>query len=107
MSYLSMFRGDDRTLTITATEDLAGSEIRFTAKQRRSDAVAVIAKSLGSGITLGNPTTTAEVVIDAADTDDLDPVALYWDVEVTDATDKIRTVASGRLAIREDVSRPA
>jgi len=109
MSYLSMRRGDDRSLTITATEDLTGSDVAFTAKRRRrdTDADAVITKTTGAGIVIGNPGTTAEVAIDAADTDGLDdvPVALYWDVEVIDSADKRRTVATGRLGILPDISR--
>lgn len=102
-----MYRGDDRTLTITASESLTGSELRFTARTRRGAEEAVIEKSSGEGIALGDPATTALITIDAADTVDLAPGALYWDIEITDATDKVHTVAAGRLAILEDVTRPA
>lgn len=107
MTYLSMYRGDDRILTITADEDLTGSDIRFTARARKRDAEPVIEKSLGEGITLGDPGTTAVVVLDAADTADLEPGALFWDIEVTDAVDKVHTVATGRLAVIADITLPA
>jgi hypothetical protein len=106
MSYLSMYRGDDRVLVITADEALTGSEIVFTAKRRKSDTDPVITKSTTAGsIVIGDPATTAEVTIDAADTEDLDPIALHWDIQVTDVMDKVHTVAAGRLAIVEDITR--
>jgi hypothetical protein len=106
MSYLSMYRGDDRVLDITASETLTGSTLRFTAKQRRTDTEAVIEKSTGDGITIGSPATTASIAIDAADTEDLEPTVLFWDIEVTDVTGKVHTVATGRLEIHADVTRP-
>lgn len=107
MTYLSMYRGDDRELTITASEDLTGCDVRFTAKARPSSAMAVLEKSTdpGGGITID--TTTVTVAIEAADTVDLDPVALHWDVEIVDLADKVHTVAHGRLAILQDITRPA
>lgn len=107
MSDLSMYRGDDRTLTITASEPLTGSDIRFTAKVSRADDEAVIEKTTGDGIEIGDPDTTATVTIDAADTEDLGPVNLRWDIEITDALGKVRTVAVGRLLILADVTRQA
>lgn len=102
-----MYRGDDRTLTITASETLTGSEIRFTAKAHKRDTDAVISKSTTDGITIGDPATTADITIDAADTEGLEPVALFWDIEVTDGTGKVRTVAVGRLAVMADITAPA
>lgn len=104
-TYLSMYRGDDRELTITASEDLTTSEVRFTARAQRSSPTAVIAKSTETGGIVVD-TATATVAIDAADTQDLDPGALHWDVEVTDAIGLVRTVAIGRLAILRDITRP-
>jgi hypothetical protein len=105
---LSMYRGDDRTLTITATEDMTGSEIHWTAKWSRSaDEPVVIGKSTAEGITIGGPGTTATVTIDAADTRDLDPGPLYWDVEIIDTLGRVRTVAAGVLDLKADVTRPA
>ena len=108
MSYLSIYRGDDRALLITSSVDLTGSEVWFTVKRKRQDADvdAVIAKSTDQGdITVAG--FQATVTIDAADTQDLDPVALYWDVQIVDGDGKVRTVATGRLAVLADITREA
>lgn len=102
MSYLQMYRGDDRTLTITASESMEGADLRFTARHRRYDDDVVIEKAAVVG---DDPFTSATVEIAASDTEDLEPDALYWDLELTDGTGKVHTVATGRLAILEDVSR--
>lgn len=107
MSYLSMYRGDDRELTITASEDLSDTTVEFTARRYLSDTTAAFVKSTADGsITVSG--TTATVTIDAADTVDEEPDRpLFWDVQVTDGDGKIHTVAAGRLALLEDVTRPA
>jgi len=104
MTNLTMYRGDDRELTISATEDLTGSTIRFTARRMDGTSEAVIEKASGDGIVLGDPATTAVVSIDTADTSSLRPTVLHWDIEVTDATDKIHTVADGTLTIKGDIT---
>jgi hypothetical protein len=94
MTILSMYRGDDRTLTITADQSLTGSEITFTARgKRREDSPVLIVK------------TTDVVTLDAEDTEDLTPGSLWWDVEVVDALGKVHTVAEGRLRVRLDATR--
>lgn len=103
MTYLAMTRGDDRTLTVTASEDLDGADLEFTARRRPYSDI-VIHKRLGAGITLGDPTTTAVVAIDADDTDDLTPDVLYWDLQVVDTANETHTVARGRLAIEPDIT---
>lgn len=105
MTTLSMYRGDDRMLTITASEDLEGSEITFSAKRStRDDAPVLISKSVGDGIAIGDPTTSAVVTLDAVDTADLAPGTLFWDIEVVDVLGKVHTVATGKLRIRRDVT---
>lgn len=105
LSVLEMYRGDDRTLTVTADESLEGSVVRFTAKwSRHRDAEAIIAKSSEVDGEIAIDDAVATVTIDAADTDDLLPGPLYWDVEITDALAKVRTVAVGQLLIRSDVT---
>jgi hypothetical protein len=106
MTDLSMYRGDDRVLTITASEALTGSQITFTARRRPGGAI-VISKTTDAGITIGEPATTAVIALDAADTRDLDPCVLRWDIEVVDVTEKTHTVASGQLNIRADITHPA
>ena len=109
MSVLSIYRGDDRTLTITSSVALTGSEVTFTAKRSKLDADedAVIQKSTAAGVEIGDPDTAVEVTVDAADTEDLDPVALYWDVQAVDGSGNVRTVAAGRLVIKADITRSA
>jgi hypothetical protein len=103
---LRMYRGDDRTLTVTATESLATAEVRWTARwSRHHDAEAVIEKSsLGVDPSITIAESVATVAIDAADTEDLLPGPLYWDVEITDDLGKVRTVAVGRLRLLPDVT---
>jgi hypothetical protein len=106
MTILSMYRGDDRTLTITADQSLTGSEITFTARgKRREDSPVLIVKTTDDGIVIGDPATTAVVTLDAEDTEDLTPGSLWWDVEVVDALGKVHTVAEGRLRVRLDATR--
>lgn len=105
MTSLAMYRGDDRVLIITASEPLTGSEITFTARRRTTPRTPVIEKSVGAGVTIGEPDTQAEVTIDAADTANLEPGVLRWDVEVVDAIGKTHTVAMGQLVIKADVTR--
>lgn len=103
MTYLSMTRGDDRVLEVTATESLDGSDVTFTARHRRYSEDAVILKTSPADITIAGP--LASVTLAAADTADLDPDVLYWDIEVVDSGGSTHTVADGRLAIQGDVSR--
>ncbi len=103
MSYLSMYRGDDRELVVTASEDLTGAEVAFTARRYKRDEVPVISKTTAGGIAVNG--STATITIDAADTVDEEPGALFWDIEITDGTAKVHTVATGRLAILEDITR--
>lgn len=113
---LSMYRGDDQDFTITMTEagsamDLSGAVVRFCAKRNvvDLDADAVITKTsqADEGIAIdGDPTTgIAVVTIDAADTEDLAGTCwLKYDVQVVRGG-KTKTVVTGTLEIRADVSR--
>ena len=108
--YLEMKRGDDRTLTVTASESMEGADLTFTAKRTPWDGDAVITKTTADGITIGDdPFTEATIEIDPSDTNDLEdtPIALHWDLQLEDAQGNIRTVADGRLAILTDITRPA
>lgn len=102
MTYLAMHRGDDRTLEVTASEDLTGSELTFTARHRSYSDDIVIQKTSSNGITVNGQTAT--ISIDATDTADLDPDVLYWDIQVVDTAGDTHTVATGRLAIKHDVT---
>lgn len=110
-----MTRGDDVTLDVTAVDqgqpvDLTGCDLWWTAKLRKldADAEAVMQKTNepGGGITVTDQLGgIAEVAILPADTEDLASIALWWDLQVRDGDDKIRTLASGRLVVNSDVTR--
>lgn len=106
MTSLAMYRGDDRALVITASESLTGSEVAFTAR-RRKDGETIIEKATGAGITIGSEPDDekATVTLAAADTADLEPGPLFWDVEVVDGSGATHTVATGILLIKADVTR--
>lgn len=108
MTTLALTRGDNRTITVTASEDLDGSAIVFTARHRKDDVLHVIRKTseTDGGIELGDPSTTVTISLEPEDTANLDPCVLRWDIEVVDSDDDTRTVASGSLLVKGDVSRP-
>lgn len=111
-----MYRGDDRALTLTLTDedgspvDLTAAAVRFTAKRNIIDAddAAVLSKTVGSGVVLVNaPGGIARIDIAAADTAAFaGRVELVWDIQVTRAG-LIRTVDAGTLTVLPDVSRTA
>lgn len=115
---LTMYRGDtaawDFTITTptgTAVDLSNATEIRFTAKQRPSDADvdAVIAKTLGDGVTVTDAAGgVLRVQLAEDDTSALSvPLSLAWDVQLADDADGVYTVASGALSIKADISRTA
>lgn len=119
MTYLSMYRGDDESFSVTVTDggavvDLTGCVLRFTAKRDVDDADedAVIAKTSAIPGQLDiddDPTTGIALInIDAEDTSDLTRgTVLAWDLQVTDTDDQVRTLDSGNLRIIVDVTRTA
>ena len=116
MNDLQMFRGDDRILTVTVVDsgglvDLTDAVLRFTTKRKVSDSDtnAVIVKTTTDGIDTGEDPTlgVATITIDAVDTVDEEPGRLHWDIQLTDADDKVRTVAKGTLTLVGDVSETA
>jgi hypothetical protein len=116
-TYLSMYRGDDESFDVAVVDrdgdvvDLTGADLRFTAKRDVGDldVDAVMAKTIGAGITVTNAAGgLARIDIDAADTDTMTRgTVLVWDLQAQDNSDKVRTLASGTLRIQVDVSRTA
>jgi hypothetical protein len=113
-----MYRGDTAAWDFTVTEpdgtavDLTDADgIRFTAKDRASDADvdARIAKTLGDGVTVTNA--AAGVVRVQLATDDTSalsaPLSLAFDLQLADAVGGVYTVAAGKLEIKADISRTA
>src|SRR6266566_1328665 len=117
MTRLFMFRGDDESFNVAITEadgstavNLSGAALRFVAKRRITDldADAVIDLSTGDGtITLTNEAAgLARLDVPADQTDSLTKDAfLLWDLQVYDIANKVRTVASGQLLVKRDVTR--
>jgi hypothetical protein len=103
MTYLSMYAGNDRELTITASEDLSGADVYWTARRRKRDTEPLLEKSTVAGISVNGAVAT--VALDREDTVDLDPVVAHWDVEVVDGSGDTHTVATGRLAIKRPITR--
>lgn len=113
-----MYRGDTAAWDFTVTEpdgtavDLTDAEgIRFTAKDRASDADvdARIVRTVGDGVTVTNAAGgLVRVQLEAADTSGLAaPLSLAFDLQLSDAVGGVYTVAAGRLEIKADISRTA
>ena len=116
MTLLSMTRGDTRAFAIALTDadglplDLTDLTLTFTAKLRQTDtdANAVIVKTEGDGITIGDDPTdgTATLVISPEDTEGLTRrTSLYWDVQVEDSLGAVSTPLAGRLVVSLDVTQ--
>lgn len=115
---LVMYRGDDRSFTITTSglPDLTGADIVFTAKRRVSDSDddAVLRFVTPTEVEITG-VDTFKVNIPGASTNDLTKeTKLYWDTQITiagetrtlpDAT--LRDQTLGTLLIRPDVTRTA
>jgi hypothetical protein len=107
-----MTRGDDATFVIVAVDalnkpvNLSGATLRFTAKKSRTDAVPTLSKSTGSGITHTDPANgQAELTFVPADTSSLyAPIALIFDVQLTEGTGKVSTIILGVLQIGADIT---
>jgi hypothetical protein len=103
-----MFRGDDATLVISvknadgSPKNLTGSTaIRWAMSRSPSDDVALISKTLGSGVSyIDQIGGVFQVQIAAADTEDLSPRSYYHEAEVTDASNRKSTVLIGTVAIK-------
>jgi hypothetical protein len=118
MTDLVMYRGDDRSFTITTTglPDLTGATIRFTAKRKVTDLDADAVISLVTPTEVEIISATAfRVNIQAADTDALTKeTLLIWDTQIVLANE-VRTLPDaslddstlGTLLIRLDVTRAA
>jgi hypothetical protein len=114
---LEMFRGDDESFDVVVTEadevtrvDLSGADLRFTAKRKitdEDDAAIIVLTTTDSTITLTDAAQgEARLDVPAVQTDSLTKDSLlFWDLQVFDIADKTRTVASGQLIVRRDVSR--
>lgn len=118
MTDLVMYRGDDRSFTISTSglPDLTGATIKFTAKRKTTDLDADAVISLVTPTEVEIISASAfRVNIPAADTDGLTKeTLLYWDTQIVISGD-VRTLPDaaladstlGTLLIRMDVTRAA
>jgi len=113
-------RGDSESYALALTiggdpidlSELAGDDVRFTAKYRAADTdeEAVILKDLEDGIEVTSAVDGEAVVrVTAADTGDLPAatVLLFYDVQVRvtiDEVEQIKTPLSGRFTVRPDIT---
>lgn len=106
----TIFRGDTKTLTYTikdandAIVDLTGGTAKWEAARSVNSATKDIQKSTSSGIAIMAPTSGILVVtIDPADTASLGVGGYYHELEFTDASGRVSTVATGRMTLKEEL----
>lgn len=98
-----MTRGDTVRLTIDITDangepyiPVEGDVIRFAAKRAYTDEEPCILKEI--------PIDTCELLIESADTKELDqPSTLVYDIEITTADGTVDTFIKGNINITEEV----
>lgn len=106
---VTMWSGDSKKLRFTVIDDagaaknLTGAAIVWKAAKTAGSSTALITKSVGSGITITDPTGGLfEVRLDPADTASLSG-DFYHEAQVTDALGDVATVAIGRIRINADL----
>lgn len=112
MTDLRIFRGDDLDLVVGpvlkgdgSVQNITGYSVKFTAKDRITDADGSAVISTNGTVTNG-PAGLGAVSIPGIATDGFtaDRV-LLWDVQITDPGGKKKTVDSGKLYVVRDVTR--
>lgn len=112
MTPLSMYRGDSATFLVEVVDadgdpmDLTSWTLRFTAKANEtdSDAAAFIVRTTGDGIATTGTTGEARISLVPGNTLAFPPQRLLWDLQATDGSGTVRTLADGTLFIRHDIS---
>jgi hypothetical protein len=113
----TLFRGDDRNLTVEAlapggggAQDLTSWSLWFTGKLDIGDAdvAAVFQYTIGGGITITNAAGgLATIAIDGDDTAVLtDASTVLWcDLQGKDGSGKVATLATGKITVEAEVTR--
>ena len=106
---LEMTRGDSKSFLFALDVDLtAAVGIWMTAKSALADAdPGVFQKTLSDGVTvIDDAAGTIQVDVEPADTDGLDATTnrLFYDIQVEDVNNKVRTLKHGRLIVKPDVT---
>jgi predicted HD phosphohydrolase len=116
---IEITQGTDEVLTLSVkqssavgapAENITSWTIWFTAKKRLTDAdPGVFQKTTPAGITITDALGgIAKIEVAAADTAPLSDdygANLYYDVKIKNAANKIKTIDSGRLLVRTDVTK--
>lgn len=105
---INLTRGDSysfRVRRITqAGEPRPFDDARLQSRQSTEDDDAVLSLSIGDGIEfVGDDSNEVKVTISSARSEAL--VSSVWDLEVTESNGDVKTLVSGRLLVRGDVSR--
>lgn len=105
MSNLKINRGTTYTINFDyqrngVAETLVGATVRFTMKSDEydsdmTDASAAVQKDVTTGDADGH----AEIVIDPADTDALEPGKYFYDIKVEEASGAIYKVDEGKVTL--------
>lgn len=106
---IQIIRRDDVKLTVTITDDegnplnLTGAKVYFTVKRnkRDTDAQAVITQEVTTHIDPVNGVTEVDLT---AEQTDLEPRSYFFDVQVKDSSDRIRSINYGLIRIKQDVT---
>ena len=109
----SMFRGEDKTLTVTVDNgatppsvlNITGWTLAFTLRQSAGDVTALVTKTTTSGISLTAPLTGVfEVSLEDVDTIALVPGKYAYDVKRMDASAEA-VLVYGTLTLLAEVTR--
>lgn len=107
---MSMYRGDDKTINLTFTQDgsaldISGSTVTLTLKNstRDSDVDAVLQKTVTSHSDPTNGITAVSITHD--ESDGLVPADYTYDIQIQLADDSVSTVVKGTFSVLADVTR--
>lgn len=110
MAYLSIFRGDSKTIRITVTDelgvavDLTGWKVFFTAKESETDSDDDAVIKIDVDPT--DPTNgIADIDFEPADTNDLTPADYIYDIQVIKDNGDVVTFIKDKLRIVADITR--
>lgn len=110
---LAMYRGDDRSFTLTVSGiDLTAADLTFTARRRLSDETPVFALETPTEIQITSSTTCVVNIPASATEDFTKDERLFWDLEIN-VGGEVRTLpdadrsrnALGTLVVWRDVTR--
>lgn len=85
---VSLYKSEDGLLTATLSPptNIAGWALQFALRQQRGDAAALLAKTIGAGITVTDAANGVfTIALASADTAGLDPKAYAYDLQRTKA----------------------